>query len=233
MASRSFPNACVLHRHQTHPEWKNFQSLFQRLSLLKVISDFNSTKNRRDSLELGKYQDCFDKMDVAMMAVSHQLTGSDEFIKHTNWQGELYLDINHEVCRKATGSSTKSFIKRQTTKLGSWLHRKQKRSRALFKLGGTYVVTPDFKVIYAHEPKASSDFPNVSFLLNLCRSYVEASHPAKNSFLPVFAHLSPSLQPKPQNWDSSEPIPARKAPLPSRVMSSQFYLNDDFTSIFG
>ncbi|KAJ9055191.1 hypothetical protein DSO57_1006545 [Entomophthora muscae] len=107
MQIKYFPSASVLQRHQTRPTWQNFQSLFSGLTRLKVLLDFESYKDRWDSSDLCKYQECFDKMGVAMIAISDQLVGSSEFIKYTDWKGEIYLDVNHEVCHGATGSPMK------------------------------------------------------------------------------------------------------------------------------
>ncbi|KAJ9059287.1 hypothetical protein DSO57_1003904 [Entomophthora muscae] len=232
MSSLDFPNACILQRHQTRPVWRSFLSLFQKLTLLKILPNFESSKDRFDSSELCKYQACFDKLGVAMVGISDQPTGSNEFIKHTNWKGELFLDMNHEVCLKATDCSTKNFLERQKFKFNSHFNQKRNHPNTLFKLGGTHIVTSDFQVIYAHEPKSGLDSPSVGFILNLCRSYMEASK-SMNSPQPVFAPISPSLRPNLRSWNSSETILSYASSSSPRVTSSQFYLNNDFSSIFG
>ncbi|KAJ9059294.1 hypothetical protein DSO57_1038107 [Entomophthora muscae] len=233
MSTQEFPNAYILQRHLTRPVWRNFQSLFKGLTLLKVLPNFMCYKDRRDSFELCKYQECFDKMGVPMVAISDQPTGSNEFIKHANWQGELYLNINHDICRHEPDTSAKNFIRRQTSKLNSHLNRKQTQARALFKLGGTYVVTSDFQVIYAHEPKSSSDSPCAGFILNLCRSYNAASKSMNSQFQPVFTKSLLTERPKLNRWDSSETVSSHASSLPSLAKSTQFFFNQDFTSIFG
>ncbi|KAJ9059293.1 hypothetical protein DSO57_1003910 [Entomophthora muscae] len=233
MSIQNFPNASVLQRHETRPVWQNFQSIFSGLTLLKVLPNFESIKDRRDSSELCKYQECFDKMGVAMIAISDQPTGSNEFIKNTNWQGELYLDINHDVCREEVELSTKNFIRRQTSKINLHFHKKRNHSNTLFKLGGTYVVTSDFQVIHAHEPKTLTDSPCAGFILNLCRSYTNASKSMNAQFQPVFTKPSLTLRPTLKRWDSSDTVYSNAISLTSTSASTHFYLNDDFTSIFG
>ncbi|KAJ9059286.1 hypothetical protein DSO57_1003903 [Entomophthora muscae] len=171
MSSHEFPNALVLQYAHPAAPTVNFPKLFKRLTVLKVLNAFDCPTTRRDSRELMQHLPSLTEMGVAIVGVCEQPLGSQGFVDSSQWDCELYLDMYKNVCRAQlpVGPDQKIITFRR--------HRR----RSLFQLGGTYLVTPEFNVLYAHEPKDITDIPSIVSILNLCQ-IVTSINPTYASF---------------------------------------------------
>ncbi|KAJ9059303.1 hypothetical protein DSO57_1003921 [Entomophthora muscae] len=167
MSESYLPNAVILPYTPAGASWTNFPDLFKQVTVLKILNDFECPKTRQESSLLALNHALFANKGVSVIAVCEQPVGSLDFLKASGWRGELYMDLYKNVCR-STYSPDLSKPKPNMMR---------KPSRAPFQVGGTYVIGPDQRILYAHEPKSLLDSPRISHMLDACSSY-DPSSPA-------------------------------------------------------
>ncbi|KAJ9059277.1 hypothetical protein DSO57_1003894 [Entomophthora muscae] len=169
---QDFPDAMLMRYQPKETNWQEFSSLFERLTVVKILRSFGCPQERYDSFVMTQHMECFQKMNVSVLAISEVSLGCKEFVKNGNWGGDLYLDLSQDVCRPTEGSLPFGFLERM---LPRPLRRKAPDVRSMFQLGGTYIVTPDFEIMYKHEPESLQDNPSTGLILHMCHNLVARS----------------------------------------------------------
>ncbi|KAJ9059299.1 hypothetical protein DSO57_1003916 [Entomophthora muscae] len=163
MPHQDFPNAVLSQYPLVNHAHTNFPDLFKRLTLLKILRDYEDPKTRHDFRQLTEPHSFFMDMGVPVVAISEQFVGAEEFLQYTGWKGKVYVDFYKNICRAPTKPP-----KDRKPGLLSTLRRSNATPRALFRPGGTYIITPDLTIHYAHEPKSSNDSPKIDLLIKIC-----------------------------------------------------------------
>lgn len=172
MGQQDFPRALVLRYPPEYMDWHEFSCLFGRLTVLKVLRGYDCPVTKQETQELTQYLACFEKMNVAVVAICEESQGCKEFLASGMWCGDLYIDPYRDVCRASRAESCGGG---QRLKL-SGFRRKTPKHMSLFQLGGTYIITPDCQIVFKHEPKNATDPPSMGLILFMCHS-LTASQP--------------------------------------------------------
>ncbi|KAJ9059280.1 hypothetical protein DSO57_1003897 [Entomophthora muscae] len=179
MPNQNFPSTLLLKYHPTQTSWHSFQSLFTRLTLLKILPNVECKKAKQEAFELSQYQACFDKMGIATLAICEEPTVGSTYMDGS-WRGDLYLDLSFEVCQTPISNAS--------------------REPSFFQPGGTYLVTEDCQVIYAYEPNLAMDSLSTGFILSLCLKYISSLKPSPASDQPKRESCDNARR----SWASSE-----------------------------
>lgn len=171
MLRPEFPNAQVSSYPPARTTFTSFRDLFGQLTVVKILDDFESAKTRQEARQLAINRPFFATMGVALVAISEQPQGSAAFLESSGWKDGLYLDLYRNVCRSASSKSQ--------TRLGAAILKFVPRTT--FQVGGTYIVTPNLRILYAHKPRGE-DSPSVAGILNICYNIVTPSSRSIFSF---------------------------------------------------
>ncbi|KAJ9048629.1 hypothetical protein DSO57_1033040 [Entomophthora muscae] len=160
MPQQDFPTAVLSQYPLVNHAHTNFPDLFKRLTLLKILRDYEDPKTRHDFRQLTESHSFFMDMGVSVVTISEQFVGAGLFAN---------------ICRAP--ASTKPPKDRKPGLL-STLRRSNANPRALFRPGGTYIITPDLTIHYAHEPKSSNDSPKIDLLIKICFNILSSPLPS-------------------------------------------------------
>ncbi|KAJ9059297.1 hypothetical protein DSO57_1003914 [Entomophthora muscae] len=163
MYRQELPNALLMQYPLSTLSWTNFPSLFKRVTVLKILEDYDDPKTRQESLQLTIHHPFFVDMGVSVVGISEQFVGIKDFVEYSGWKGDLYFDLYKNVCRAPSLTNSA-----KDQKPGILTALRRLNAQALFKLGGTYIVTPESKIIYAHEPKNADDSPRIGQMMKIC-----------------------------------------------------------------
>ncbi|KAJ9055203.1 hypothetical protein DSO57_1006557 [Entomophthora muscae] len=162
---QDFPDAMLMRYQPKETNWQEFSSLFERLTVVKILRSFECPQERYDSFVMTQHMECFQKMNVSVLAISEESLGCKEFVKNGNWGAKMSAVPLRDPFPLAFWSGC------SLDRCGE----KRLMYAACSNWGGTYIVAPDFEIMYKHEPKSLQDNTSTGLILHMCHNLVARS----------------------------------------------------------